>query len=48
MNALDLRELIQDDIICAMAGWSHGGDSMTLSVLWLVGVMVVIVFLPNT
>jgi hypothetical protein len=28
MNALDLRELIQDDIICAMAGWSHGGDSI--------------------
>jgi len=24
----DLRELIQDDIICAMAGWSNGGDSI--------------------
>jgi len=28
MDTLDLRELIQDDIICAMAGWSHGGDSI--------------------
>ena len=28
MNTLDLRELIQDDIICAMVGWSNGGDSI--------------------
>ena len=24
----DLQELIQDDIICAMVGWSHGGDAI--------------------
>ena len=23
----DLRELMQDDIVCAMAGWSYGGGS---------------------
>ena len=28
MDTLDLRELIQDDIICAMVGWSNGGDSI--------------------
>ena len=28
MDTLDLRELIQDDIICAMVGWSHGGDDI--------------------
>ena len=28
MNTLDLRELIQDDIICAMVGWSNGGDNI--------------------
>ena len=28
MDTTDLRELIQDDIICAMVGWSHGGDSI--------------------
>ena len=28
MNTLDLQELIQDDIICAMVGWSNGGDSI--------------------
>ena len=28
MNTLDLRELIQDDIICAMVGWSNGGDDI--------------------
>jgi hypothetical protein len=28
MNTTDLQELIQDDIICAMAGWSHGGDAI--------------------
>tara|TARA_R100000805_G_scaffold1634_1_gene2572 strand:+ start:129 stop:317 length:189 start_codon:yes stop_codon:yes gene_type:complete len=24
----DLRELMQDDIVCAMAGWSYGGGSI--------------------
>ena len=24
----DLQELIQDDIVCAMSAWSHGGDSI--------------------
>ena len=28
MDTTDLRELIQDDIICAMVGWSNGGDSI--------------------
>ena len=28
MNTTDLQELIQDDIICAMVGWSNGGDSI--------------------
>ena len=28
MDTFDLRELIQDDIICAMVGWSNGGDSI--------------------
>ena len=28
MDTLDLQELIQDDIICAMVGWSNGGDSI--------------------
>ena len=28
MDTLDLQELIQDDIICAMVGWSNGGDNI--------------------
>ena len=28
MDTTDLRELIQDDIICAMVGWSNGGDNI--------------------
>jgi hypothetical protein len=28
MDTADLQELIQDDIICAMVGWSNGGDSI--------------------
>ena len=28
MDTLDLQELIQDDIICAMVGWSNGDDSI--------------------
>ena len=28
MDMIDLRELIQDDIICAMVGWSNGGDDI--------------------
>ena len=28
MDTADLQELIQDDIICAMVGWSNGCDSI--------------------
>ena len=28
MDTLDLRELIQDDIITCIVGYSHGGDSI--------------------
>ena len=28
MDMIDLRELIQDDIITCLAGWSNGGDDI--------------------
>lgn len=28
MDMIDLRELIQDDIITSLVGWSNGGDDI--------------------